>query len=180
MELNEKMLTSEQVFDGRLLKIYRDTVELVNGATSFREVARHPGGVAVVALDDDGNVHLVRQFRYPYARVITEIPAGKLEPGEEPFAAIRRELEEEIGATAAQWDSLGRALPSPGYTDEVLHLYLARELTFGETHPDEDEFLEHLILPFEEAAAMAAGGQLEDAKTTTALLRAWYRLHQEL
>lgn len=177
MELNEKTLSSEKVFDGRLLKIFRDTVELVNGGTAFREIVRHPGGVAVVPLDNDGNVHLVRQFRCPYGRAVTEIPAGKLEPGEEPFAAIQRELEEEIGAVAAQWDSLGEAYPSPGYTDEVLHLYLARGLTFGETHLDEDEFLEHSLLPLDQAVEQAANGQFQDAKTAVALLRTWYMLH---
>lgn len=172
MELNEKTLASQLIFDGRLLKVYRDEVELVDGGTSIREVVHHPGGVAVVALDSDGTVCMERQFRYPYRRVVTEIPAGKLEQGEDPFDAIRRELREEIGATAGRWDALGYLLPTPGYTDEMLYLYLARELDFGESDLDEDEFLEPFRLPFDEALAMAADGRINDAKSVAALFRA--------
>lgn len=173
MKLTEKKLDSELVFDGRLLKVYRDTVELENGSSALREIIHHPGGVAMLPLDGDGNVYLVRQFRYPYHRTVLEVPAGKLEYGEEPFPAAQRELSEEIGAEAAQWTDLGAVLPSPGYTDEVLHLYLAQGLTFGQVHPDEDEFLEIVKLPFAEAAAMARDGRLQDGKTVMALLRAW-------
>ncbi len=172
MELNEKTLASEQVFDGRLLKVYRDKVELTNGDTSSREFIHHPGGAAVVALDSEGNVYLERQFRYPYHKVVTEIPAGKLEPGEDPFDAIRRELREEIGATAGRWDALGCIMPSVGYTDEMLHLYLARDLTFGDRHLDQDEFLEPFKMPFGEALAQAADGRINDGKTVAALFRA--------
>ena len=179
MELNEKTLASELIFDGRLLKVYRDEVGLTDGGTSVREFVHHPGGVAVVALDGEGNVCLERQFRYPYRKVVTEIPAGKLEPGEDPFETIQRELQEEIGATAARWDALGYVMPSVGYTDEMLYLYLARELTFGETHMDEDEFLECYKLPFGEALDMAADGRINDAKTATALFRADRLLREE-
>lgn len=179
MELNEKTLSSELVFDGRLLKIYRDKVELTNGGTSNREVVHHPGGAAVVALDDDGNVYLERQFRYPYHKVVTEIPAGKLEPGEDPFDAIQRELQEEIGAAAGRWDVLGYIMPSVGYTDEMLYLYLARDLTFGERHLDQGEFLEPFKLPFGEALARAADGRLSDAKTVAALFRADKLMREE-
>lgn len=172
MELNEKTLASQQVFDGRLLKVFRDQVELAGGGTSVRELVRHPGGAAVVALDGEGNVYLERQFRYPYHKVVTEIPAGKLEPGEDPADAIRRELSEEIGAQAGRWDSLGYIMPSVGYTDEMLYLYLARELTFGDRHLDQGEFLEPFKLPFGEALAQAADGRINDAKTLAALFRA--------
>ena len=172
MELSEKTLASELIFDGRLLKVYRDQVELAGGGASVREFVHHPGGAAVVALDGDGNVYLERQFRYPYHKVVTEIPAGKLEPGEDPFDAIRRELREEIGASAARWDALGYIMPSVGYTDEMLYLYLARDLTFGDTRLDEDEFLEPFKLPFAEALAQAADGRINDAKTLSALFRA--------
>lgn len=140
MELSEKTLSSRQVFDGRLLKVYLDQVGLVNGNSAVREFVHHPGGAAVVALDGDGNVYLERQFRYPYHKVVTEIPAGKLEPGEDPGHAIRRELKEELGAEAGRWDALGYIMPTVGYTDEMLYLFLARELTFGERHLDQDEF----------------------------------------
>jgi ADP-ribose pyrophosphatase len=172
MELTEKTLVSEKVFDGVLLKVYRDEVELSGGGTSVREFVHHPGGVAAVAIDNDGNVYLERQFRYPYRKVVTEIPAGKLEPDEDPFDAIRRELKEEIGATAGRWDPLGYMMPSVGYTDEMLYLYLARDLTFGDTHWDQDEFLEPFKLPFAEALSQAADGRISDGKTVAALFRA--------
>lgn len=179
MELKEKTLASERVFDGRLLKVYRDEVELTNGKTSVREFVHHPGGASVVALDGEGNVYLERQFRYPYHKVVTEIPAGKLEPGEDPFDAIRRELKEEIGAEAGRWDALGHIMPSVGYTDEMLYLYLARDLTFGERHLDQDEFLEPFKLPFDEALAQAADGRINDGKTVAALFRAEKLMREE-
>ena len=179
MNLTEKQLDSERLYDGKIVKLYRDRVELPNGKEAFREVVRHPGGVIILPIDNEGNVRMVRQFRYPYDRAILEIPAGKLEYGEEPFAAAQRELSEEIGATAEHWMDLGKLLPTPGFCDEVQHLYLARDLTFGETHPDEDEFLEQVKLPFAEAFAMAADGRLQDSKTVVALLRAPLRMEVE-
>ena len=175
MELFEKTLNSKLVYDGGLLKVYRDDVELVNGKTAWREVIRHPGAVVMVPIDKDGNVHLVRQFRYPYGKAVLEVPAGKLEYGEEPFPAARRELSEEIGAEAETWTELGEMLPTPGFCDELQHVYLAEGLTFGATHPDEDEFLDHVVLPFEEAVAMAVDGRLEDSKTVAAILRAYLK-----
>ena len=172
MNLTEKKLESEQLYNGKIVKLFRDSVELPNGKTAFREVVRHPGGVIILPIDDARNVYMVRQFRYAYDRAILEIPAGKLEYGEEPLSAAQRELEEEIGAVAGQWTHLGDIWPTPGFCDEVQHLYLARELTFGETHPDEDEFLEQVRMPFGEAVAMAADGRLQDSKSVVALLRA--------
>ena len=172
MDLTEKKLESEQLYDGKIVKLFRDRVELPNGKSAFREVVRHPGGVIILPLDDENNVYMVRQFRYAYNQPVLEIPAGKLEYGEEPLSAARRELKEEIGATAKQWTHLGNIWPTPGFCDEVQHLYLARELTFGETHPDEDEFLEQVRMPFAEAVAMAADGRMQDSKSVVALLRA--------
>ncbi len=179
MELKETTLTSKLVYDGGLLKVYYDTVELVNGGTAWREVIRHPGAVVMVPVDDEGNIYLVRQFRYPYGKVVLEVPAGKLERGEEPFPAAQRELEEEIGARAERWTPMGEMLPTPGFCDELQHVYLARGLTFGASHPDEDEFLEPLKLPMEEAVAMAVDGRLEDSKTVAAILRAWHLMERE-
>lgn len=179
MELKETTLSSKLVYDGGLLKVYYDTVELVNGGTSWREIIRHPGAVVMVPVDDEGSVYLVRQFRYPYGRVLLEVPAGKLEWGEDPFDAAQRELEEEIGARAEQWTPMGEMLPTPGFCDELQHVYLARGLTFGESHPDEDEFLEPVKLPMEEAVAMAVDGRLEDSKTVAAILRAWHLMEGE-
>jgi len=179
MDLSEKTISSEQIFSGVLLHVYRDQVELADGGTSVREIVHHPGGAAVVALDGEGNVYMERQFRYPYHKVVTEIPAGKLEPGEDPFNAIQRELKEELGATAGRWDALGYVMPSVGYTDEMLYLFLARELSFGATHMDEDEFLEPFKLPFAEALAQAAEGRINDGKTVAALFRADQLLRAE-
>ena len=150
MNLTEKKLSSEKIFDGRILHIRRDTVELPDGAQSTREVVDHPGGVCVLALDDEGRVLLVRQFRYPYEKVLTEIPAGKLEYGEDPEKAALRELREETGAVPGKFRSLGELYPSPGYCGEIIRLYLAQELTFGETALDEDEFLDVERMPFGE------------------------------
>lgn len=179
MELTEKQLDSTQLYDGKIVRLYRDRVELPNGKEAFREVVRHPGGVIILPIDNEENVWMVRQFRYPYGRTVLEIPAGKLEYGEEPFSAARRELSEEIGATAGRWVELGKLLPTPGFCDEVQHLYLARDLTFSAVHPDEDEFLEQVKLPFAEAYAMAADGRLQDSKTVVALLRAQLRMEEE-
>ena len=172
MDLTEKKLESEQLYDGKIVKLFRDRVELPNGKSAFREVVRHPGGVIILPLDDEGNVYMVRQFRYAYNQPVLEIPAGKLEYGEEPLSAARRELKEEIGATAKQWTHLGNIWPTPGFCDEVQHLYLARELTFGETHPDEDEFLEIERIPLDKLVEMALDGTLNDGKTVAGVLRA--------
>ena len=171
MELTEKTLTSREVYRGRILRVREDTVRLPNGKTAEREVAEHPGGVGILALDG-GDVLLVRQYRYAFSRVLTEIPAGKREPGEEPFVTAQRELREEIGATAGKWTELGALIASPGCYGEVLYLYMAQELTFGDTHPDEDEFLDVLRMPFDQAVEQCMRGELTDAKTVAALLKA--------
>lgn len=179
MELKESTRTSRLAYDGGLLKVYYDTVTLPNGAEGWREVIRHPGAVVMVPVDEQGNVCLVRQFRYPCGRALLEVPAGKLEWGEDPFHAARRELEEEIGATAECWTPLGEMVPSPGFCDEIHHVYLAGGLTFGECCPDEDEFLEPVRLPMREAVAMAVDGRLEDSKTVAAILRAWHVMEEK-
>lgn len=170
MELTEKTLTSREVYHGRILRVREDTVRLPNGKTAEREVAEHPGGVGILALDG-GDVLLVRQYRYAFSRVLTEIPAGKREPGEEPFVTAQRELREEIGATAGKWTELGALIASPGCYGEVLYLYMAQELTFGDTHPDEDEFLDVVRMPFDRAVELCMTGELTDAKTVAAVLK---------
>lgn len=170
MELTEKTLTSREVYCGRILRVREDTVRLPNGKTAEREVAEHPGGVGILALDG-GDVLLVRQYRYAFSRVLTEIPAGKREPGEEPFVTAQRELREEIGATAGKWTELGALIASPGCYGEVLYLYMAQELTFGDTHPDEDEFLDVVRMPFDRAVELCMTGELTDAKTVAAVLK---------
>ncbi len=179
MELTEKTLSTSTAFEGTILHLRVDTVELPNGQTSRREVVEHPGGVAVVALTEDRQVLLVKQFRYPYKEIVTEIPAGKRDAGEEPLAAGRRELEEETGYTADTFTSLGMLYPSPGYCDEVIYLYLATGLHPTAAHPDADEFLEVERCPIDQLAADILAGKLPDAKTQTAVLKAYLLLQQK-
>ena len=172
MDMTEKMVSSEEKFKGRILDVRLDTVELPNGHGAFREVVRHPGGVCVLALDEEGRVLVVEQFRYPYGKLLLEIPAGKLERGEDPREAGIRELREETGATAGRFESLGQVYPSPGYCDEIIHLYMARDLSFGQAQPDEDEFLQVQRIPFEELVGRILDGEVTDSKTVAAVLKA--------
>jgi ADP-ribose pyrophosphatase len=178
MDYTEKQLSSKEIFKGRIITVRHDEVELVNGKAALREVVHNNGGVAVLALDDAENVLFVRQFRYPYGEVLLELPAGKLEPGEDPLTAGLRELEEETGHTAGHHESLGVAYPTPGYCDEVLHLYLAKNLTQTQQNLDEDEFLDVEKIPFDKAVEYCLDGTIKDAKTLVALLR--YKLRRDL
>ena len=171
-DLTEKTLDSREVYNGRIIRVRRDEVLLPGGGHGVREVVDHPGGVGILALDGQGRVALVRQYRYAFSRVLTEIPAGKREPGEEPSVTARRELKEEIGAEAEKWTELGALIASPGCYGETLYLYLAQGLTFGATYPDEDEFLDVLRMPFDQAVEQCMRGELTDAKTVAALLKA--------
>ena len=172
MDLIEKTLSSETIFDGRILHVRRDTVRLPNGGEAFREVVDHPGGVCVLALDGENRALLVSQFRYPYKEVLRELPAGKLERGEDPRQAAIRELKEETGAEAGSFSSLGELYPSPGYCGEIIRMYLAQDLRFGETHLDEDEFLNLERIPFDRLVEQVLSGEVKDAKTIAAVLKA--------
>lgn len=172
MDLEEKQLSREEVYSGPVFTVTRDEVLLPDGKKGRRDLVHSSGGVVILPLDGEGNVTLVRQFRYAHGRVLLEAVAGKLEKGEEPFAAAQRELREETGFTAEKWDFLGAIETSPGFLTEKLYLYLARGLTGGTMDLDEGEFLEPVRCPLEEAAAMAADGRLSDAKTLAVLLRA--------
>ena len=172
MDLTEKTLSSEKIYDGAIIHVRRDRVLLPNGHTSTREIVEHPGGVGILALEADGTVLLVRQYRYAFGRTLLEIPAGKREPGEEPFVTARRELREETGAIAESWTPLGSLIASPGCYDEVLYLYLARGLHYGETHPDDDEFLSLERMPLAELVERCMSGEITDAKTVCAALKA--------
>ena len=172
MNLTEKTLESKILFEGRILSLRRDVVALPNGREAFREVVDHPGGVCVLALDGENRALLVRQFRYPYLAELREIPAGKLEYGEDPDQAALRELREETGAVPGEFRSLGELYPSPGYCGEVIRMYLAQDLRFGETSPDEDEFLAVERVDFHELVEQVLSGEIKDAKTIAAVLKA--------
>jgi len=169
-------VSGSRVFDGNLLKVHRDTVRLPDGSQGTREYIRHPGAVAIVALFDDGAVLLERQFRYPHRREFIEIPAGKLEPGEPPVETAKRELLEETGFVARHWQPLGAIHTAIAYTDEAIHLFLAKGLTEGARKLDAGEFLEIFKVPYEEALAMIRGGRITDCKTIAALL--WLKAFQ--
>ena len=147
MDLTEKAINKEYIFKGRIINLRVDDALLPNGATAKREIVEHNGGISIVPLDDEGNVYLVEQFRYPYSEVVLEIPAGKRDGNEEPLEGGKRELKEEIGATAQNYEFLGELYPTPGYCGEIIYMYLATGLTFGESCPDEDEFLNVKKLP---------------------------------
>lgn len=169
--LTEKTIKSTTVFDGRILHVIEDEVELPNGAPAKREVVRHCGGVCIAALDSDNNLYFVRQFRYPYNEVVLELPAGKLEKGSTPLENGKRELKEETGCTGYSFVSLGAMYPSTGYTDEIIHLYACKVESVGEQEPDDDEFLNVEKIPLKKAVEMVLNNQLADAKTQITILK---------
>ena len=171
MNFEEKTLSQTYPYKGRIINLRKDTVALQDGKEAVREVVEHNGGVCVAALTDEGEVLLVEQFRYPYKKMLLEIPAGKLEKGEEPEKCGRRELAEETGAQAEQFISLGQLYPSPGYCAEIIYMYAAAGLSFGEQHLDEDEFLSVKRIKLEDAVNMVLDNRIEDAKTQSARLK---------
>jgi len=171
MKLFEKPLSTDQLFKGRVITLRRDMVELENGSVTSREVIEHPGGVAIAAVDDNDNLLMVRQFRYPFAAALLEIPAGKLEYGEDAFACGKRELEEETCHVAGFYHPLGQLLPTPAYDNEIIHLYFAKNLTETHQHLDADEFLAVEKIPFEKVVDMNLKNEIRDAKTQIAVLK---------
>lgn len=171
MHLEEKTLSSELKFDGKIVKLFVDKAELENGEVVTREMVKHPGGVCVVPLDKDDNVLMVRQFRYPPHKVLLEIPAGKLEYGENPEECGLRELREETGCTCDEFTFLGSLIPTPAYDNEIIYMYLARGLHDGVQKLDDDEFLDVEKIPLEKAVEMIMNNEIEDAKTQIALLK---------
>lgn len=177
MYQNEKKISSEELFKGVVIHLTRDKVELDNGYKATREVIHHPGGVCIAALDEEENVYMVKQFRYPFGTALTELPAGKLEYGEDPLKCGIRELREEIGAEAENMIYLGCLYPTVAYDTEVIHMYLAEDLHFGKQDLDEGEFLDVIKMPLKQAFDMAMNNELPDAKTQLAVLKAYAYKH---
>lgn len=174
MNLEEKTISSQTIFKGRIITLKNDEVLLPDESKASREFVEHPGGVCVVPLTDKNEVLMVKQFRYPYKEIVLEIPAGKKDPGEDPFTTGKRELKEETGATAEDYIDLGQLYPSPGYCGEIIWMYGAKGLSFGEVNPDEDEFLEVEKVPLQKAVEMIINGEIKDAKTQAAILKINY------
>ena len=171
--LGEKRISTEDIFDGVILHVKRDMVELSNGSATVREVIRHIGAVCVIPVTDDNKVIMERQFRYPLNKVILEIPAGKLDaPDEDRLSAIRRELREETGYTADEWTEIGDFHPAPAYSDEYITMYMARGLHKGKQDLDEDEFLDVYTIPLSELVEDVMAGKISDAKTQVCVLKA--------
>ncbi len=168
----EKNLGEDIRFSGKVFTVLERKVQLENGNIGNRELVQHRGGSAILPIDDEGYIYLVRQFRAPFEKEILEIPAGKLEIGEEPFSTAKRELTEETGFTAREYLSLGQVYPTVGYSDEVIHLYLAKGLTSGETQLDSDEFLTPVKIHLDKACEMCLSGEIKDSKTVIAILKA--------
>ncbi|MGS0764062.1 NUDIX domain-containing protein [Syntrophomonas curvata] len=179
MKFEEKTIKSEDIFSGRIIKVRVDTVSLPDGRESTREIVEHAGAVAIVALDDENNIRLVRQYRKPVEQVLLEIPAGTMEADEEALSCAQRELAEETGLQAAVWERILSYYSAPGFSDEELHLYLARDLTSGECSPDSDEFLESVSIPLNEAYRMIFTGQIVDGKSIIGIQYAFNRLVRE-
>lgn len=176
-DLTEKKVSSTEVFSGKLLHVFKDDIILPDGGSGIREYIKHPGASCVVPVTENNEVIMVRQFRYPFSKVLLEIPAGKLDhTGEDPLSAAKRELKEETGAEAKEFIFMGEFYPTCAYSDEIIYMYLAKGLTFGETHLDDDEFIETETIPLKTLFDMVMNGEIRDSKTQTAILKAYYTL----
>ena len=172
-KLAERQTASELIFDGRILHLYRDDIELPNGKPADRELIRHVGAVCVIPVTDDGYAVMERQYRYPVDEVVLEIPAGKLDsPDEDPFLCAKRELSEETGLVAQHWEKLTCLETTPGFCNERIHIYFATGLSQGSVHPDEDEFVSTVRMPLKDAVARVMDGTFRDAKTALAIMMA--------
>ena len=167
----EKTLSSQEIFNGRVIRVTLDEVKLENGNTSKREVVHHHGGACVLALTDADEVYMVRQYRYALAEEVWELPAGKLEKDEDPFEAAKRELAEECGVTAGKYVDLGVLYPTVGYDSEKIYIWAARDLQTTGQHLDPDEFLDVVKMPFDQALEMVLSGEIKDSKTIAGLLK---------
>jgi len=171
--LHETTLTSENVYHGVLVNAWRDEVQLPDGSKSAREFIKHPGASAVIPVFDNGDILLLGQFRYPLKKTFLEIPAGKLDKGEDPRITAIRELEEEAGLRCEHLVKIGDYHPVIGYSDEIIHLYLGWGLSEAEHHLDDDEFLNYYRIPYKKALELIDANEISDSKTLVALLRGW-------
>ena len=171
MKIYEKTLQSKEMFNGKVVRVTLDTVALEDGTQASREVVEHPGGVCVSALTEDEELLFVRQFRYPYKEILLELPAGKLEKGQNPLENGKRELLEETGAIGREYMTLGKLYPSPGYCGEIIHLYFCKIDRFERQQLDDGEFLAVEKIPLKKAVEMVLNNELPDAKTQTAILK---------
>ena len=172
MHLQEKTITSDSIYEGPIFTITHDTAELENGKTAVRDVLHHHGGVCVIPITDNNEIFLVKQFRYPFQTVTREVPAGKLEKGEDHSVCGRRELLEETGYTCSEYIYLGEMLPTPAYNSEITYMYLAKGLTFSSQNLDPDEFLDVERIPLAEAVKQVMDGTIRDGKTQVTILKA--------
>ena len=174
MDLIEKTLTSDVVYNGKIINVYNDKVEISTGKSSYREVVEHSGGVVILAVHKKDNIEkilMVKQFRYPLKQALLELPAGKLEKDEDPFEAAKRELTEETGYIAKNWEDLGYIYTSPGYSNEKLYLYKATNLEYVGDCPDEGEILIEYEFSTDEIKKMIQNGDITDAKTICAFMK---------
>ncbi len=174
----EEKLSSDIVFNGRVINVSKDSVRLHNGQNAYREVVHHPGGAAAIAIDEQYNIYLIRQFRYALGRTMIEIPAGKLEKGEDPMQAAKRELAEETGVIAKEISPLQSVVPTCGYCDEIIYIFLAKNLQMGNTNLDDGEFVSLFKTPLAKAVEMVLNGEIIDSKTVSAILQV-YLLKQQ-
>ena len=172
MEYTEKAIKTEKIFEGKVIRVSVDTVELPNGKTSTREIVGHPGGVGIIAVNENRQAYMVRQYRRPFDESVLEVPAGKLEYGEDPLSCGIRELGEEAGVHAENMQHIGDYYVSPGFCQEVIHLYLATGLSPVRQHLDEDEFLDVLMYDLDDLAEMVMKNEIHDSKTAIAILKA--------
>ena len=171
MPHTETTLTSKEIFNGHVIRVTYDTVRLENGDTSFREVVHHHGGACVLAVTPQDEIYLVKQFRYAMGEEIWELPAGKLEAGEDPFEAAKRELAEECGVLAARYTPLGVVYPTVGYDSEKIYIWAAEDLSTTGQHLDPDEFLDVIKVPFAKAVEMVLDGTIKDSKSIAGILK---------
>lgn len=173
-KLVERTISSKEVFNGRLLHVFFDEAQLPDGSTSTREWIKHPGASAVLPVFENGDVMLIRQFRYPMSQIFYEVPAGKIDPEEDADSTARRELKEEAGLSCEKFQYVGHLYPGIGYSDEIIHLYTAWDITSYNQKVEDDEFVLKARLPFSEVVQMVHNGEISDGKSMIAILRAWH------